>query len=83
MAEKSTFDYVNEILGIANYVRDVLRPAYTTEAARAASRTATPSAPTGSSTRLTCGAGAILSTHYGPARSTVDRASIASSRAAA
>lgn len=30
MAEKSAFDYVNEILGIANYVHDVLRPADTT-----------------------------------------------------
>lgn len=29
MAEKSAFDYVNEILGIANYVHDVLRPADT------------------------------------------------------
>lgn len=27
MAEKSAFDYVNEIWGIANYVRDVIRPA--------------------------------------------------------
>lgn len=27
MSEKSTFDYVNEIWGIANYVRDVIRPA--------------------------------------------------------
>lgn len=30
MAEKSAFDYVNEILGIVNYVHDVLRPADTT-----------------------------------------------------
>ncbi len=30
MAEKSAFDYENEILGIANYVHDVLRPADTT-----------------------------------------------------
>lgn len=30
MAEKFAFDYVNEILGIVNYVREVLRPAYTT-----------------------------------------------------
>ena len=29
MAEKFAFDYVNEILGIVNYVRDVLRPAFT------------------------------------------------------
>lgn len=63
MAEKSAFDYVNENLGIAIYVRYVLRPAYTTGAARAASRTATPSTPTGSSTRLTCGAGTIPLTH--------------------
>ena len=27
MAERSAFDYVNEIWGIANYVRDVIRPA--------------------------------------------------------
>ena len=27
MAEKTAFDYVNEIWGIANYVRDVIRPA--------------------------------------------------------
>lgn len=27
MTEKSAFDYVNEIWGIANYVRDVIRPA--------------------------------------------------------
>lgn len=33
MAEKFAFDYVNEILGIVNYVREVLRPAYTTGAA--------------------------------------------------
>lgn len=25
--QKSTFDYVNEIWSIANYVRDVIRPA--------------------------------------------------------
>lgn len=30
MAEKFAFDYVNEILGIVNYVREVLRSAYTT-----------------------------------------------------
>lgn len=30
MAEKFAFNYVNEILGIVNYVREVLRPAYTT-----------------------------------------------------
>ena len=30
MVEKSAFDYVNEILGIANYVHDVLRPTDTT-----------------------------------------------------
>lgn len=30
MAEKSAFDYVNEILGIANYAHDALRPADTT-----------------------------------------------------
>lgn len=30
MAEKFAFDYVNEILGMVNYVREVLRPAYTT-----------------------------------------------------
>lgn len=30
MAEKFAFDYVNEILGIVNYVREVLRPAFTT-----------------------------------------------------
>lgn len=30
MAEKFAFDYVNVILGIVNYVREVLRPAYTT-----------------------------------------------------
>lgn len=30
MAEKFAFDYVNEFLGIVNYVREVLRPAYTT-----------------------------------------------------
>lgn len=33
MAEKFAFDYVNEVLGIVNYVREVLRPAYTTGAA--------------------------------------------------
>lgn len=27
MADKSAFDYVNEIWSIANYVRDVIRPA--------------------------------------------------------
>ena len=27
MADKTAFDYVNEIWGIANYVRDVIRPA--------------------------------------------------------
>lgn len=27
MAEKSTFDYVNEVWGIASYIRDVIRPA--------------------------------------------------------
>ena len=31
MADKTAFDYVNEIWSIANYVRDVIRPAdYTT-----------------------------------------------------
>lgn len=30
MAEKFAFNYVNEILGIVNYVCEVLRPAYTT-----------------------------------------------------
>lgn len=30
MAEKFAFDYVNEILGIVNYVREVLRPAFNT-----------------------------------------------------
>lgn len=29
MAEKSAFDYVNDILGIANYVHDLLRSADT------------------------------------------------------
>lgn len=38
MAEKFAFDYVNEILGIVNYVREVLHPAYTTGTAQAASR---------------------------------------------
>lgn len=38
MAEKFAFDYVNEILGIVNYVREALCPAYTTGTARAASR---------------------------------------------
>ena len=27
MADKTAFDYVNEIWSIANYVRDVIRPA--------------------------------------------------------
>lgn len=30
MADKTAFDYVNEIWSIANYVRDVIRPADTT-----------------------------------------------------
>ncbi len=33
MAEKFAFDYVNEILDIVNYAREVLRPAYTAGAA--------------------------------------------------
>lgn len=83
MAEKSAFDYVNEILGIANYVHDVLRPADTT--GNCPSRISNGYAECAN--RLINGtdvrAGAIPSTHYGPARSTVDRTSIASSRATA
>lgn len=30
MADKTAFDYVNEIWGIANYVRDVFAPPTTT-----------------------------------------------------
>ncbi len=35
MADKTAFDYVNEIWSIANYVRDVIRPAdYTSSSSR-------------------------------------------------